>query len=152
MLAVNLFSTLLIRLLPLYGLIGVGFLAGRYTAVPKERLAFLVLYLLAPVIVFNGVAVAPLTMNTVVLPLFFFGLCSVLCLVFYYIGTFVCGGGPRVAKMLTRMVVGEPLVNLELHGVDGGEVVPLRHLDQQIQVVYLQRLEWTLVVPGRRCG
>jgi peptidoglycan/xylan/chitin deacetylase (PgdA/CDA1 family) len=35
-----------------------------------------------------------------------------------YIGTFVMGGGVRAARMLTRGVVGEPLVNLELHGID----------------------------------
>jgi hypothetical protein len=27
-------------------------------------------------------------------------------------------GGPRLARLLARMCVGEPLVNLELHGID----------------------------------
>ncbi|HEX8790362.1 MAG TPA: polysaccharide deacetylase family protein [Polyangiaceae bacterium] len=35
-----------------------------------------------------------------------------------FIGTSVTMGGPRVARMLARMCVGEPLVNLELHGID----------------------------------
>jgi hypothetical protein len=35
-----------------------------------------------------------------------------------FIGTYVTLGGPRVARMLARMCVGEPLVNLELHGID----------------------------------
>lgn len=35
-----------------------------------------------------------------------------------YIGTYVTLGGPRLAGLLTRMCVGEPLVNLELHGID----------------------------------
>jgi peptidoglycan/xylan/chitin deacetylase (PgdA/CDA1 family) len=35
-----------------------------------------------------------------------------------YIGTYVTLGGPRLAGLLTRMCVGEPVVNLELHGID----------------------------------
>jgi hypothetical protein len=35
-----------------------------------------------------------------------------------FIGTSVTMAGPRVARQLARMVVGEPLVNLELHGID----------------------------------
>jgi len=35
-----------------------------------------------------------------------------------FFGTSVTLGGPRVARMLARMCVGEPLVNLELHGID----------------------------------
>lgn len=35
-----------------------------------------------------------------------------------YIGTSVMAGGPTVAKALTAMIAGRPLVNLEMHGVD----------------------------------
>lgn len=35
-----------------------------------------------------------------------------------FIGTSITLGGPRVARTLARMCVGEPLVNLELHGID----------------------------------
>jgi peptidoglycan/xylan/chitin deacetylase (PgdA/CDA1 family) len=35
-----------------------------------------------------------------------------------FIGTYVTLGGPRMARALARMCVGEPLVNLELHGID----------------------------------
>jgi peptidoglycan/xylan/chitin deacetylase (PgdA/CDA1 family) len=35
-----------------------------------------------------------------------------------YIGTSVMAGGARVARLLTRQIVGRPLVNLELHGAD----------------------------------
>lgn len=35
-----------------------------------------------------------------------------------YIGTALALGGPRRSIWLTRMVIGEPLVNLELHGID----------------------------------
>jgi peptidoglycan-N-acetylglucosamine deacetylase len=35
-----------------------------------------------------------------------------------FIGTTVTLGGPRFSRVLARMCVGEPLVNLELHGID----------------------------------
>jgi peptidoglycan-N-acetylglucosamine deacetylase len=35
-----------------------------------------------------------------------------------FIGTSVTAGGPSVARLLAKMCVGEPLVNLELHGID----------------------------------
>ena len=35
-----------------------------------------------------------------------------------FIGTALTLAGPRAARELTRGVVGEPLVNLELHGID----------------------------------
>jgi peptidoglycan/xylan/chitin deacetylase (PgdA/CDA1 family) len=35
-----------------------------------------------------------------------------------FIGTYVTLGGPRLARLMARMCVGEPLVNLELHGID----------------------------------
>jgi hypothetical protein len=36
----------------------------------------------------------------------------------HVIGTTVMTGGPRIARMLARGCAGEPLVNLELHGID----------------------------------
>ncbi len=39
-----------------------------------------------------------------------------------YIGTTVCPGGPRMSRLLTRMVLGEPFINLELHGIDALDV------------------------------
>ena len=35
-----------------------------------------------------------------------------------FFGTSVTLGGPRLASVLSRMCVGEPLINLELHGID----------------------------------
>lgn len=35
-----------------------------------------------------------------------------------FIGTYLTLGGPRIARLLTRMCLGEPLINLELHGID----------------------------------
>jgi malate permease and related proteins len=84
----DVFSTLLIKLIPLYLLVVVGYLLGRYTGLRKELVSFLVIYVLAPVIVFNGVSAAPIAVNSFSLPLLFFCVCCVLCLLFFYIGSF----------------------------------------------------------------
>jgi len=39
-----------------------------------------------------------------------------------YIGTSVTLGGPRLARVLSHAMVGRPLVNLELHGIDLSDV------------------------------
>jgi malate permease and related proteins len=84
---VEVFSTLLVKLIPLYMLIGVGYLLGRYSRLRKELVSFLVIYLLAPVIVFNGVIAAPIALCSFSLPLLFFCVCCFLCLFFLYIGS-----------------------------------------------------------------
>lgn len=83
----DVFWTLLARLIPLYLLVVVGYLLGRYTGLRKELVSFVVIYVLAPVIVFNGVNSAPIAVDSFSLPLLFFFLCCLLCLLFLYIGS-----------------------------------------------------------------
>jgi peptidoglycan/xylan/chitin deacetylase (PgdA/CDA1 family) len=61
-----------------------------------------------------------------------------------YIGTSVTVAGPVIARQLTRAVAGEPLVNLELHGIDvldasdGLEkLVPFQH---DVRIPYQRKL------------
>lgn len=82
----KLFIFLLLRLLPLYGMIFLGFLAGKYLSAKKETLASILIYIIAPAVVFYGVATSPLSVSTLALPLVFFVLCSVICLLFYFAG------------------------------------------------------------------
>jgi peptidoglycan-N-acetylglucosamine deacetylase len=62
-----------------------------------------------------------------------------------YYGTTVCAAGPKVARVLTRMVVGEPLVNLELHGVDalgaGDGLDLLGKRQRDLRIPYAKKLE-----------
>jgi peptidoglycan/xylan/chitin deacetylase (PgdA/CDA1 family) len=48
-----------------------------------------------------------------------------------FIGTSITLAGPEAARLLARLVVGEPLVNLELHGIDAlGRGDNLEHLEK----------------------
>lgn len=78
-----LFLTLLAKLIPLYILIGLGYVASRYLGVKKEPVARLLIYILSPVIVFHGTVTSVLTLGMLLLPLLFFTLGCIFCLLFY---------------------------------------------------------------------
>ena len=62
-----------------------------------------------------------------------------------FIGTYLTLFGPRVARALARMCVGEPLVNLELHGIDvldsSDGLDALRRHQQDVRVPQEQKIE-----------
>lgn len=76
------FFTLLGKLIPLYFLIAVGWFAGTKLNVQRDSVAHLLIYIIVPIVFFEGVVSAPFTAATIALPFFFFALCSILCLFF----------------------------------------------------------------------
>jgi predicted permease len=68
----QLFLFLVAKLIPLYLLIAVGFVAAKYLNAKKETLASLLIYVIAPVVVFYGVATTKLTVSALALPIIFF--------------------------------------------------------------------------------
>lgn len=81
----EIFIALLFKLIPLYVIIFLGFIAGKYLLVKKESFATLLIYIIAPVIVFNGVVTTTLNINSLSLPILFFIICSVISITFYFI-------------------------------------------------------------------
>jgi predicted permease len=81
------FLLVLGRILPLYFLIGLGFLAGRILHARKETVASLLIYVIAPFVIFHGAATTPLTPGVLALPIFFFLLCSALSVAFLAIAS-----------------------------------------------------------------
>ncbi len=80
------FFLLIFKLIPLYFIIALGFVAGKYLKVSKESLAALLIYIIAPLVVFHGVYTTQLTAGTLLLPVVFFVAAAIICLLFYYIG------------------------------------------------------------------
>ncbi len=68
----TLFLTLFSKLIPLLAIILLGWVAGCRLHVKKESVATLLLYILAPVIVFHGAYTAELNAGIAILPAFFF--------------------------------------------------------------------------------
>lgn len=78
-----LFFTILSKLIPLYALIGLGYVAGKRLGVQKDSVAILLLYVIVPVVVFQGAYTAELSASLLLLPIIFFTISSTVCLVMY---------------------------------------------------------------------
>src|SRR5260370_24959173 len=83
------FWTLFLKVLPLYLTIGLGYLAGKYLHVKKDIIAPLLIYMIVSIIVFNGTATTPMTLQNISLPCVFFLLCCFICLLFLWISSLI---------------------------------------------------------------
>ncbi len=81
----DVFFDFVYKLLPIYLLIGAGFLIGKRLSVKKETISNLLIYLVAPVVIFHAVYTTELTRQTLLLPVIFFVLCSAIALSSYLV-------------------------------------------------------------------
>lgn len=72
-----LFLSLLLKLLPIYVLVGLGFVAGRGLKVDSQQLGRLLLFFLSPAVIFKGFYAADLGSAMIVLPVAIFALAVV---------------------------------------------------------------------------
>lgn len=79
------FTTLFLKIIPLYVLVLFGFVAGRFLQVQKETVSRLLIYIIAPVVFFTAVLTTPISPSVLSLPLVFFLLCSFLCLLTFFL-------------------------------------------------------------------
>lgn len=79
----EIFFSLFLKLIPLYLIILMGYLSGKYLKAQKETLASLLIYIIAPVIIFHGLFSATLNFGLILLPVIFFVLGSAVCVIFY---------------------------------------------------------------------
>jgi predicted permease len=86
---VQIFLSLLIKILPLYVLIALGFIAGKKLNAKKETLASILIYIVTPIVIFNSIVTAKLTSSLLLLPFIFFICCSFMCILFYRIGKII---------------------------------------------------------------
>lgn len=73
-------ASLAVKLIPLYILVGIGFVLGRLLDVRGQDLGRLALFVLSPAVVFKGFVTADLKGALLVLPFAIYGLCSVVAL------------------------------------------------------------------------
>ncbi len=99
-------SVLLAKPLPLLGLVGLGFVAGRHFGVERGSVARLAIFVVAPCVFFYGTATAPIdregTASFLLLPLLTWGLASLVCAIVYALGSRV----PRPRRNLMAFAVG----------------------------------------------
>lgn len=85
----NLFLDLVIKILPLYGIMILGYIAGQYMKVEKDSIARMLLYILSPIIIFHGVFTTTIDRGGIILPVYFYILACTLSLIAYAIGSMV---------------------------------------------------------------
>ena len=98
------FVVLLLKLLPLYTIIFLGFVAAKFLSVQKETVAKLLIYIISPVVVFYGAYTARINFANLSLPVLFFAIACLLCLVFLFLGKLVYKKDP--AKNILAFTAG----------------------------------------------
>lgn len=77
------FYSCLFTIIPLYLNILLGFIAGKCLEIHRETIARLMLYVINPLVIFNGVLNTPLEKGALALPIIVFAVSSSLCLLIY---------------------------------------------------------------------
>jgi predicted permease len=79
------FSALFFQILPLYIIIVLGFIAGKWLKVDRHSIASLMIYMIAPLVFFEGILKTEMTWRLVTVPLFAFVMSTVVALIAYTI-------------------------------------------------------------------
>jgi malate permease and related proteins len=109
----HLFFDLFFQILPLYFVIGLGYIAGKYLEVQRESIAPLLLYIVVPVVTFKGIIESQINLQTLSYPLYFLGLGVMMSLSFFFIARKV-GYSKEKAGMLSLCT---SLVNVGYYGL-----------------------------------
>lgn len=85
----EIFFTLLVKLIPLYLMIFLGYIAASKLRAQKETIGKILIYIIAPIVIFSGTYTAEITVANLALPVIFFIICSCLALLFFGIGNYI---------------------------------------------------------------
>jgi predicted permease len=82
----NLFITFLIKIFPLFLYVLFGWVMGKILKVKKNDIADVMVFLVLPLITFHGAFTLELSLQTLSLPFLFFIICSLITVLFLFIG------------------------------------------------------------------
>ena len=85
----EIFSNILFKLIPLYVIIALGYIAGKYLKVDKESIAKSLMYIIMPVVFFYGIIKNDLQVNDLYITAFVFGMCLILAYLFLWLGSLI---------------------------------------------------------------
>jgi malate permease and related proteins len=122
----GIFFTLLEKIAPLYIVILLGYLAGKLLHVKKESIAPLLIYVIAPFVIFNGVTRAQIGLGTLSLPVLFFILACLMCGVFYVLSSYIWKSSEKNIVAFTSGTGNTGYFGLPVAiAIFGSEIVPL---------------------------
>lgn len=76
----DIFVTLFLKILPLYLIIFLGFISGRFLKIRGENISKLLIYIISPVVILNGVLKTGVNLANILMPLTMFILACTICL------------------------------------------------------------------------
>jgi malate permease and related proteins len=91
----SVFITLLQQMIPLYGIIIVGYIAGKYLAVKKDSIARILLYVLTPAVIFNGILTSNITLSLLSIPILSCLLCTIVALITLFAASLIWKDGTK---------------------------------------------------------
>lgn len=83
--ALTIFSVIFFKIISILLSVIIGFLAGKLLKVERESIASLLFYFIAPIVFFATPANTTLSLKALSITLLVFGLCSIMCLIAYYL-------------------------------------------------------------------
>tara|TARA_Y100000389_G_C17438334_1_gene506950 strand:+ start:329 stop:1249 length:921 start_codon:yes stop_codon:yes gene_type:complete len=87
----ELFLAIFLKIIPLYIFAILGFVAGKYLNIDAKGIGNLIIYIIAPFVIFEAITHSTLSLGTFILPIIIFLLCSVVAFLFYRYGKFIYG-------------------------------------------------------------
>ncbi|OGG00737.1 hypothetical protein A2153_03115 [Candidatus Gottesmanbacteria bacterium RBG_16_38_7b] len=79
----EIFLSLFTKIIPLYIYILFGFITGKYLKINKQYIATLLIYIIAPLVIFHGLFTSKIDWRIIGLPLIFLGIACLISLTFY---------------------------------------------------------------------
>lgn len=89
------FTALFIKIIPLYCLIILGYLVGKFGKIDGSQMAKVLIYIIMPIVVFDGTLRAQLDFSVFSLPILFFILACFSCGIFYLLGSKIWTGSEK---------------------------------------------------------
>jgi len=90
-----LFFHLLVKILPLYIIVALGYVGGRYLKIDGRSVSVLTIYIVAPVVVFGSLATTSFSFSHLALPLIFYILCCSISVFSYFVTGRLFNDGTR---------------------------------------------------------
>ena len=79
----DIFFSILFKILPLYIFVIIGYIAGRYLNIDAKGIGKLIIYVIAPFVIFEAISHSNLSISTFIIPIATFLLCSIIAFVFF---------------------------------------------------------------------
>ena len=85
----DIFFSIFFKILPLYIFVIIGFFAGKYLDIDVKSIGKLLIYIIIPFVIFEAITHSNLSINTFILPIISFAICSIIAFIFYNLGKYI---------------------------------------------------------------